>query len=239
LSGGDIIQKLRILLKINFRLALMKPLLLSVGYLLILPMIHGISNLETKYVAELLEKFVSIIGIIVIVPLCSPELNSKSIKESVLGRTCSYGKIIATRLYMAAISLCFLITMFAVTLKILHCKFPLGIYIVGTVITAETIGIVGFLVSLFSNNLILGYIFSIGYVFLCWTGIINEEFPGYLFSMGRNYLQQKGILVLIMIFCIVCSSILLHQKSTNYEIFRISYILNLVERIKPPKDSIY
>lgn len=217
--GGDITQRFQVLLKVNFKLAIMKPLVLSISYLLLLPMIHGISNLETKYVAELLEKFVSIVGIILMVPLCSPELKTKNIKESICGKVLSYGKIIAIRLFISAVILCFLITLYAIILKILHCEFPLVIYSVGTVITAGTIGIIGFITTLFSNNLILGYILSVSYFFMCWTGIINEEFPAYLFSMINNHMQQKGILLLIIIFSIVGSGIWLHQKSTKYEAF--------------------
>ena len=65
----------------KFKLVIMKPLLLSIGYLMFIPIVHGISNLEVKYVAEVLEKFVSVIGIILIVPLCSSELNTKILKN--------------------------------------------------------------------------------------------------------------------------------------------------------------
>lgn len=105
---GGIIQKLQILLEVNFKLVIMKPLLLSIGYLMFIPIVHGISNLEVKYVAEVLEKFVSVIGIILIVPLCSSELNTKNIKEIVYGKVFSYGKTIAIRIFMAIVILCFL-----------------------------------------------------------------------------------------------------------------------------------
>ena len=212
MSVGDIIQKYRILLKINFKLVIIKPLLLCIGYLLFIPIIHGISNLEAKYVAEVLEKFVSVVGIILMVPLCSPELNTKNIKDSVYVKVFSYGKIIAIRIFMSAIIICLLITLFAIILKILHCEFPLGIYIIGTIITAESIGTVGFATTLFSNNLILGYILSVSYYLMCWTGIINEEAPLYLFSMVNIQAQQKGTLILIIVFNIVGSGIWLHSK---------------------------
>lgn len=113
---------------------------------------------------------------------------------------------------MSAIIICLLITLFAIILKILHCEFPLGIYIIGTIITAESIGTVGFATTLFSNNLILGYILSVSYYLMCWTGIINEEAPLYLFSMVNIQAQQKGTLILIIVFNIVGSGIWLHSK---------------------------
>lgn len=210
-------RKLGILLGVNFKLAIMKPTLISMGYLMLIPIIHGISNLEVKYVAEVLEKFVSVIGIILIVPLCSPELNSQNVKESIYGRVFTYGKVIAIRIFMAVIMLCFLISFFSIILMILHCEFPIGLYIIGTLITAGTIGMIGLTMTIFSNNLISGYVFSVSYFLICWTGIINEDNPVYLFSMVNNRLQQKGILLIVIALCIVVSSIRLYQKNNNYE----------------------
>lgn len=212
---GGIIQKLQILLEVNFKLVIMKPLLLSIGYLMFIPIVHGISNLEVKYVAEVLEKFVSVIGIILIVPLCSSELNTKNIKEIVYGKVFSYGKTIAIRIFMVIVILCFLTSLFAIILVMLHCEFPFVTYIVGTVVTAGTMGMIGFAATLFTNNLLLGYILSVGYFLMCWTGVISEESPIYLFSMINNQLQQKGVLLLIILFCIVGSSIWIHQKNIN------------------------
>lgn len=213
MRGGDIIQELRVLLGVNFKLAIMKPLLLSICYLMLIPIVHGISNLELKYVAEVLEKFVSAIGIILMVPLCSPELNTKNIKESIYGKVFSYGKTIAIRICLSVIMLCLLIGFFAIMLMMLHCEFPLGTYILGTLVTAETIGMVGFVTAFFSNNLILGYILSVGYFLMCWTGVISEENPVYLFSMVNNRLQQKGILLVIIGLCMVGSGIYCLRKS--------------------------
>lgn len=217
MRAGDIMRKLGILLGVNFKLAIMKPTLISMGYLMLIPIIHGISNLEVKYVAEVLEKFVSVIGIILIVPLCSPELNSQNVKESIYGRVFTYGKVIAIRIFMAVIMLCFLISFFSIILMILHCEFPIGLYIIGTLITAGTIGMIGLTMTIFSNNLISGYVFSVSYFLICWTGIINEDNPVYLFSMVNNRLQQKGILLIVIALCIVVSSIRLYQKNNNYE----------------------
>lgn len=217
MRGGDIMRELRILLGVNFKLVIMKPLLLCIGYLLFVPIVHGTSNLEAKYVAEVLEKFVSVIGIILIVPLCSPELNIKNIKEVIWGKVFSYGKTIAIRMFMSIVILCFLTFFFAIILRMLHCEFPFVTYIVGTVVTAGTIGMVGFNATLITNNLILGYIFSVSYFFMCWTGIISEENPVYLFSMINNQLQQKGVLLLIILFCVAGSSGWLHQKNTDHK----------------------
>lgn len=217
MRGGGIIQVLKILLGVNFNLAIMKPLLLSIGYLMFIPIIHGISNLEVKYVAEVLEKFVSVIGIILIVPLGSPELNTKNIKEIIYGKIFSYGKTIVIRIFMSIVILNFLISIFAIILMMLHCEFPLGPYIIGTLITAGTIGIVGFTMVLLSNNLILGYILSVSYFLMCWTGIINEENPVYLFSMASDVMQEKKILLLIISLCIVIIFICTTKKNNNYE----------------------
>lgn len=197
----DIIQNSWIMLKVNFKLSIIKPLLLGICYLLFIPLLHGVSNLEAKYVAEVLEKFVSVVGIIIMVPLCAPELSTKYIKENVCGKALSYGKIIILRILMSIMMLCILISGFSISLKLLHCEFPLVNYIMGTLITAGTIGMIGFMVVLVSNNLISGYIISVGYFMLCWTGIINEGSPMYLFSMINGRLQQKGILLLITGLC--------------------------------------
>lgn len=194
-------------------MAVSRPLLLSMGYLFFIPIVHGISNLEAVYAAKVLEKFVSVVGIILIVPLCVPELNTPGIKECLYGKLFSYRKTIVIRMGLSVITLLFLISFFAVILKILHCEFPLGVYIIGTLITSGTIGMVGFAAALISNNLILGYIISVGYFFMCWTGIINEESLVYLFSMINNQLRQKGALLFMTGLCIAGIGIRLTPKT--------------------------
>lgn len=211
-------QKLISLLKINLRLAVSKPVLYSILYLLFVPVINGISNLEAKYVAELLEKFISPVGIILFVPLCSPEENNM-VKESVYIKSFAYEKIIGLRIMASVIILIVLLSFVAGVLVLCHCKFPVAGYMAGTMVTAMVTGCVGLSVALTGNNTVLGYFVAASYVLLNWSGIIGKSNSLYLFSLVDNQFQQKKMLFIITCTCIIYIITLLKWRKFNIDRF--------------------
>lgn len=204
------------MLKVNTRLVIVKSVIISVIYLLFIPIIHGVSNLERVFVAEVLEKFVSLIGIILLVPLCSTEIDN-TFKECVYIKSFSYHKIILLRLIISIFVLCLLIFIFSICLIFNNCDFPFFKYTFGGIITALTLGGIGFVVVIISNNLVVGYLSSISFFIINWIGIINDNNPVYIFSMINEEYYQKIVLLIIFILNIIFSFLwlLIINKNSN------------------------
>lgn len=199
-------------------MVIVKPFLISVLYLLFVPIIHGVSNLQSLYVAEVLEKFVSFIGIIIFIPLSSLELDNR-IKEVVFVKSFSYTKTMFLRIITAFFVLCGLIFVFAFLLLSLKCEFSFLRYVAGTIITGLSLGSIGLVTSLISHNLILGYAVSIGFFMLNWIGIIDDNNLIYLFSMTNNEYYQKKIFIVVN--CILILSVFAWLKYNSNDINKL------------------
>ena len=103
---------MRCISTINFILAVRTNLLLAAAYLLTIPLLRGIANLDMVHSAECLEQSVILIGIFLIVPLNVPE-QSKAIQEVVCTRKIPHWKILSLRLAMSTLFLILLVCLFA------------------------------------------------------------------------------------------------------------------------------
>ena len=212
MTVGVSIQNAAALSKQNFKLATVRPAILALLYLPFLPVIHGITNLDAVHTAELLEKFVSPIGIILFVPICRPE-QEPGIKEVVFVKAYSYRKVVGIRLFMAALAVGILIIAFLGILFAGGCAFPAIPYMLGGIITALALGSIGILAAVLSNSTITGYLVSLGIWFLNWSEAVKESNPVYLFSMIHQQYQQKWNLFAIALVSIII--MLIYLKRVN------------------------
>ena len=192
--------------KTNFQLAIKNNLLLGAAYLLIIPLIRGIANLDTLHSAECLEQSVILIGILLIVPLKACE-QSKAIQEVVYTKKIPQWVILWIRLIMAFITLSIMTGIFAGIMVWNHCTFPYMSYVAGTIISAAALGSIGFLVSVLSNSVVAGYLVSIAYFLFNFLGDISSETIFYLFSMGTGSYTAKIWLTLLSVLLIAISLI--------------------------------
>ena len=176
--------------KVNFLLAVRTNLLLAAAYLLTIPLLRGIANLDMVHSAECLEQSVILVGIFLIVPLNVPE-QSKAIQEVVYTRNISHWKILLLRFAMSTLVLIMMICLFSGIMIWKNCTFPFAAYVAGTVISAMALGSLGFAVSILSNSAIAGYLASAGYFLLNFLGNVSEESIFYLFSMGKDNYTTK------------------------------------------------
>ena len=180
--------------KVNFLLAVRTNLLLAVAYLLTIPLIRGIANLDMVHSAECLEQSVILIGIFLIVPLNVPE-QSKAIQEVVYTRNISHWKILLLRLAMSTLALIVMVCLFSGIMIWENCTFPFAAYAAGTVISAMALGSFGFAVSVLGNSAVAGYLASIGYFLLNALGNVSDGSIFYLFSMEKgNYITKLYLL---------------------------------------------
>lgn len=182
--------------KQNFLLALSTNLIFSILYLLLVPVFRGISNLNQMYSAECLEKNVSLVMVILMVPVCKPE-QVRGVQEIILSKQYEYYKIIAIRVVMAFFIALSELIIFASIMVMFKSSFPFVKYIIGASISGFSAGSLGLLGAIISGSTIGGYLISIGCYLLNWIGIINSKHIIYLFSMMEGSFQSKYILLMV------------------------------------------
>lgn len=193
--------------RVNFILSVRTDLLLAAAYLLTIPLLRGIANLDMVHSAECLEQSVILIGIFLIVPLNLPE-QSKAIQEVVCTRKMPHWKILLLRLAMSTLLLILLVCLFAGIMIWKNCNFPFMAYAAGTIVSAMALGSLGFAIAIVTNSVIAGYLASAGYFLLNILENIPEESIFYLFSMEKgNYTTKIYLLgwsLLMIAVALIC-----------------------------------
>lgn len=203
------IQNDLVLLKTNWRLCISANLIAAIAYLLFIPLMRGISNLDAVQSAECLEQSAALTGILLLVPLSSPEQN-RAVQDSVFIRKKSYASVLLLRICLALCALSALIVSFAGIMTGLNCVFPYWPYVFGTIATALILGGCGLLASAVAGSTIAGYFLSCAYYMLGLFG--GEKILGdfSLFSMGSGDFTAKYLLTAAGAFCLFLS--VLSQK---------------------------
>lgn len=191
------------LIKINIKISILWNLIFSIGFLCLLPFIQGVANLDRVSAAICLENFVAIIGIILLVPVFSPE-ESKEVDEVISAKFMPNFKPYIARIALSATSILILIAGFCLMLKYNSCEFPVVAYIFGTFASALFLGSIGMLISSLSASTIVGYMASIGYLII--NMMTGSKYVGkfYVMSMKNNSFDEKyyiliGSIVLVLL----------------------------------------
>lgn len=199
------------ILKANFRLSIRNNLSLAILYLLIIPVLRSIENLNEIYSAECLEQSVMLIGILLIVPLHAAE-HEAAIRDVVFTRKIPQWMVLLIRMITAIVMLVFLTGTFAEIMIVKNCTFPYMSYVVGTVISEMALGSVGFFAAVLSNSVIVGYLVSIGYFLFNYLGNISDTNIFCLFSMRTGDFITKVWLFGISVLWITITLIYVKKK---------------------------
>lgn len=183
-------------------LVVRSEIIVTLLYLVFVPIIRGVANLDALHTAECLEQTISLIGIFLLVPLTAPE-QSKETQEIIFSKPKSYGIILFVRLVVVSLLMLILVGAFAVVMLALQCTFPFVSYILGTYSTALVLGGSGLLAATLLNDQIAGYCLSLGYYLMNLLGGINANSRLFLFSMSEGDMATKGTLAVIGTVCIL------------------------------------
>jgi hypothetical protein len=178
--------------------------ILSMALLIFLPFLLSIRNLNSIDSANILEKGVSLIGIIFLTPVFYPEAND-NILETVMSKKVSVALIYIIRILASLFFILLLTALFALLMKHNNCKFEYFSYLFGTFSSAFFMGSIGIAFSAFTCNTATGYFASlIYYIFNYFAGKKLGLF--YMFSMSENSFTEKYIL-LVSAIIFVCAAI--------------------------------
>ena len=173
------------------------PLIAAVGYLLLIPMIRGVANLDAARSAQCLSQSVSLAGAVLLVPICRNEMDA-GIREIVGSRPRPYRNTLLIRMLTGTVLTALLITGFTVMMKWKNCSFPLWSFTTLTILYACFMGLFGLAVSRMSDSMVTGALAALGYWSMCQMGVISEQSILYLYPVVSTAADGEKAVVLIL-----------------------------------------
>lgn len=176
--------------KINFKFNLLPHILVGIALCIMAPFLMGVKNLDAPNTAKILDVYLSLLGIILLVPLFLPD-QDKDIRDVIESKSTSMTVNHLIRLGIEIVALVLIISGFMVYLKSGNCEFPYGSYLYGTIANCVFLGGLGLMVYAVVDNLPVGYMVPVLYYILCYGA--GKRYLGkfYLFSMMQNRIEDK------------------------------------------------
>jgi len=150
----------------------------------------GIENLDAQKSAQVLEMFAALFGIIMLTPLCLPEMDN-DIRELVESKYVPYIGVVIIRIMEALFFLMVIIALYTIMLKLNNCTFPFLKYLLGTFAEAYFLGGLGFCACVVFNQIAIGYLLPVMYYIMAIGGgkkLLGSFYP---FSMIYASYQEK------------------------------------------------
>ena len=201
-------------LRIDLPLTFKNSLLLAAVYTFIIPVIRGISNLDNIHSADVFGQSLALIGVFLFIPIIRQELEV-SVKEIVYTKVWSYRKSVSIRLICSFWMITVMITIFASIMRLQNCSFPFLKYVTVTILYAVFLGILGLLFSQLGNNVIIGYLASLGYWSFCQFDILTEENVLYIFPIISGEIEMGKLMIIMSINSFLLVVFFLSVKETR------------------------
>ena len=154
------------------------------------------------------------IGVFLFIPIIRQELEV-SVKEIVYTKVWSYRKSVSIRLICSFWMITVMITIFASIMRLQNCSFPFLKYVTVTILYAVFLGILGLLFSQLGNNVIIGYLASLGYWSCCQFDILTEENVLYIFPIISGEIEMGKLMILMSINSFLLVVFFLSVKETR------------------------
>lgn len=159
------------------------------------PFIMGVKNLDAYKTATILELFVSILGIIMLIPVFTPE-TAQDIRELVQSKKESTLVVHILRYIEALLILCLTVALYMVFLKRMNCVFPFGKMLYGALANCIFLGGLGLFCYALFDHLIIAYMVPVLYYVSSYGGGIKFLKQFYLFGMTRGNFTEKSYLMI-------------------------------------------
>ncbi len=199
--------------KVNLRHNFLPLCCLSFVVILLIPIIFGVTNLDSKAVAVPLEMLFSTIGIVLFVPLFQPEQNP-DIEDIVASKYIDLTYVHIIRVVYSVLALLVFSILFSSFLFFNGCEITLNI-IFGTIADALFIGGIGLLTAAITNNLTVSFMPPVIY-YLINVMLQNKMGVFNLFGMMRDDYTPNvwlfAIGVILMVISILIKKYVLKNK---------------------------
>lgn len=182
------------LIAIQFRIVLYKTAFVATAFAAAVSLFAGTGHLDWYASAILLERFVSLTGIILITSVCAPE-QDRRVREVIAAKAFSFRKTIVIRLVLSSLICLLIIAVLVCVMSARGCVFPVCEYLFGAFATAFFIGALGFLIAGIFDNTIAGYFVSVVYFFMNMMSVPQDS-VWYLFSLSGGDNASKPVLAI-------------------------------------------
>lgn len=167
--------------------------------------IHSLSKEQTAFVIEF---YLSLIGVILLVPVFLPEQN-KSIREILFSKRIPFTVIWAKRIAGQLIVLTTLDFIYLKVLEMNNCDFPFWKFLYAVMAESLFLGGLGIFIYAITDNWICGYIIPLIYYIICYGGKTNTILDNiYLFSLQYGSITEKYFLFAGGLLCILLSLVI-------------------------------
>lgn len=189
--------------KVNLKFNLLPHIIAAICLCLISPLIMGVKNLDSINTAKVLDVYISLLGIILLIPIFIPD-QDRDIRDLIRSKKESIAVNYLIRITEAVVFLILIVFSFLLYLKIGNCIFDFSKYFYGAVSTCVFLGGLGIFAYSIVDNIAVGYMIPILYYILCYGA--GKKYLGkfYLFSMlqgntmDKKYLLISGILMIVV-----------------------------------------
>lgn len=180
--------------KMNLKYHIPLHVFVCVLMLCVSPLLMGVENLSAVDTAKVLERYVALIGIIMLVPVFLPE-QDMGIRELVYAKYTKSAEVYLIRLFGNIFILAVFLGAYIFMLKSNQCGFPAVKYYLGTFAEMVFFGGIGLFFYGLSDNLVIGYMASIVYYIMAVGSGKKYLKILYPFSMSMESYTEKICLI--------------------------------------------
>ena len=150
--------------------------------------LFGISSLDAREAAQLIERLLSLVGTVLLTPIFLPEQN-ENIRDLIRSKRTDYLAVCLVRLVYSVFFLAVIIGVFAFIMQYQESEITIR-HVVGGFASALFLGALGFSFAGISQNTVAGYMVSMIYFILNF--VLRDELGNfYLFSMSMGSFAEK------------------------------------------------
>lgn len=189
--------------KVNLKYNLLPHLLICIVLCLAAPLFMGTKNLEQYQVAKIVECYLSLYGIILLIPVFIPDMN-RDIRDLTASKKESMALLHVIRIIWSLLFITIISFVFLLYLKQENCTFDFGMLLYGMMANALFLGGMGVFVFALSDQVVFAYMIPLMYYVANYGAGYKHLGNFWLFSMqsgngilGKNYLLISGIILLI------------------------------------------
>lgn len=189
--------------KINLKYNLLPHLLVCIVMCLAAQLFMGTKNLEQYQVAKIMEGYLSLWGIVLLIPVFIPDMN-KDIRDLIASKKESMTVLHIIRIIWAVFFMIVMECVFLLYLKWGNCIFDFWGIFYGMMANALFLGGMGMFVFALSDQVVFAYMIPLMYYVVNFGAGFKQLGSFWLFSMqygsgpgGKHYLLISGILLTI------------------------------------------
>ena len=150
------------ILKVNLKHNLGNHILCCIFLLALAPLVMSTKNLEQVKTIIVIEKFASLIGIVLFISVFLPDTNIET-RELILTKKTAYSNIIVLRIFQAILFLVILAFMFLIYLNMGNCEFDLKSMFLIFIANSIFLGSLGLLIFSVFDQPVMAYMVPILY----------------------------------------------------------------------------